>query len=70
MSGGQPKIETLSGFVNRVSRIREEWGIDKDKELWFRGEGEKHEKSILRPALYRPQKGHQHDEGTFRAVRH
>src|SRR5260370_2376248 len=56
MSDDQPKIETLGGFVNRVSRIREEWGIDIHKELWFRGEGEKHEKSILRPALYRPQK--------------
>ena len=56
MSNDQPKIETLGGFVNRVSRIREEWGIDTHKELWFRGEGEKHEKSILRPALYRPQK--------------
>jgi hypothetical protein len=52
----QPKIETLGGFVNRVSEIREKWGIDNHKELWFRGEGEKHEKSILRPALYRPQK--------------
>ncbi len=43
MSDDQPKIETLGGFVNRVSQIREEWGIDKHKELWFRGEGEKHE---------------------------
>jgi hypothetical protein len=56
MSNDQPKIETLGGFVNRVSRIREEWGIDRQKELWFRGEGEKHEKSILRPALYVPKR--------------
>jgi hypothetical protein len=39
----QPKIETLGGFVNRVSEIREKWGIDNHKELWFPGEGEKHE---------------------------
>jgi hypothetical protein len=32
-------------------------GIGEHKELWFRGEGEKHERSILRPALYRPPKG-------------
>jgi hypothetical protein len=56
MSEDQPKIETLGDFVNRVSQIRDRWGIEKHKELWFRGEGEKHEKSILRPALYRPPK--------------
>jgi hypothetical protein len=50
------EVKCLSAFVARVRAIREEWGIDKHKELWFRGEGEKHEKSILRPALYRPQK--------------
>jgi hypothetical protein len=31
-------------------------GHRQHKELWFRGQGEKYEKSILRPALYRPQK--------------
>jgi len=35
MSEDQPKIETLGAFVNRVSEIREEWGIDENKELWF-----------------------------------
>jgi len=57
MSEDQPKITTLGRFVDRVSQIRKEWGIDEQKELWFRGEGEKHERSILRPALYRPPKG-------------
>src|ERR1700732_440533 len=50
------EVKCLSAFVARVRAIREEWGIDKHKELWFRGEGEKHEQSILRSALYRTQK--------------
>ena len=53
------KVKCLSGFVARVRHIREEWRIDEHKELWFRGEGEKHQESILRPGLYRPPKsGH------------
>jgi hypothetical protein len=57
MSGDQPKIATLGSFIDRVSQILKEWGIDEQKELWFRGEGEKYERSILRPALYPPPKG-------------
>ena len=30
------------------------WNAPADKELWFRGEGKKYEKSLLRPKLYRP----------------
>jgi len=50
------KVKCLSGFVARVRHIREEWRIDEHKELWFRGEGEKHQESILRPGLYRPRR--------------
>jgi FRG domain len=57
MSDHQPEIETVGGFVDRVSQIREAWGIEKHKELWFRGEGEEHKESILSPALYRPPRG-------------
>jgi hypothetical protein len=52
------KINYLSAFVKRVREIRyEEWRVPDHQELWFRGEGEKHETSPLRPNLYRPPMG-------------
>jgi FRG domain len=51
------KITSLGEFVCRVGEIREDWRVDTHKELWFRGEGQKHEKSLLRPQLYRPPNG-------------
>jgi hypothetical protein len=56
MLGDQAKIATLGSFIDRVRQIRKEWGVDEQKELWFRGEGEEHKNSILRPALYRPRR--------------
>jgi hypothetical protein len=56
MAEDQP-VATLSRFIDRVSSIRKTWQIEEHKELWFRGEGEEHTRSILRPALYRPQRG-------------
>jgi hypothetical protein len=49
-------IQSLSRFVERVSKIRERWRVEDHKELWFRGEGEEYKNSFLRPALYRPPK--------------
>lgn len=51
------KVKYLSEFIDRVRDIRKDWRVLDHKELWFRGEGEKHEKSLLRPNLYRPPKG-------------
>ena len=51
------KVTSLGEFVCRVGEIREDWRVDAHKELWFRGEGQKHEKSLLRPQLYRPPNG-------------
>jgi hypothetical protein len=50
-------VKSLDDFVARVHEIRKEWDIREHKELWFRGEGEEHQDSILRPALYRPPNG-------------
>ena len=48
------KVTSLREFVEHVRRIRQLWTAPADKELWFRGEGKKYEKSLLRPKLYRP----------------
>ena len=48
------KVTSLREFVERVRRFRQLWNAPADKELWFRGEGKKYEKSFLRPKLYRP----------------
>jgi hypothetical protein len=50
------KIKTLSDFVARVHAIRQDWRVPQHKELWFRGEGKKHE-TLLRPKLYRASEG-------------
>lgn len=53
------KITTLGGFLDYV---RDEcrgwwWRLADDKELWFRGESQDHQNTLLRPELYRPRKG-------------
>jgi hypothetical protein len=48
-------ISKLGDFVDRVSELRDQWGIEDKKELWFRGESKKRETS-LQPTLYRPKK--------------
>jgi len=45
------KVTSLREFVERVRRFRQLWNAPADKELWFRGEGKKYEKSLLRPKL-------------------
>ena len=50
-------VQNLSGFMNAVRNVRAKWGVAEHVDLWFRGEGQKHETSILRPALYRPPRG-------------
>jgi hypothetical protein len=49
------KVTSLSQFIEDVRKIRQFWNVPAHKELWFRGEGKKHE-TILRPKLYRPPK--------------
>ena len=50
-------VNSLGTFLDGVREIREDWRILDHKELWFRGEGERHDESVLRPNLYRPPKG-------------
>ena len=45
---------SLGEFINRVSELRQWWGLPKHKELWFRGESKDYGETILRPELYRP----------------
>jgi hypothetical protein len=47
-------IDSLGKFIQRVSEIRQSWGLPKHKELWFRGESKDYGETILRPELYRP----------------
>lgn len=47
------KVQSLSDFMARVTQLRESWGTPGHKELWFRGETQKH-LTCLRPRLYRP----------------
>ena len=50
------KVTSLSGYVERVREYRQFWRRPEHKELWFRGEEQKHETFLL-PKLYRPVKG-------------
>ncbi len=49
------KITSLSGFIDRVGKLRKDWEQPAHKELWFRGESERYE-TCLRPELYRPKR--------------
>jgi len=55
MSMSQDKVDDLGTFIQRVSEIRQSWGLAKHKELWFRGESKDYGETILRPELYRPE---------------
>jgi hypothetical protein len=49
------KVISLGRFLDYVRDVRENvWRLDDDKELWFRGESEDHDSTLLRPELYRP----------------
>lgn len=48
------KVRKLGDFVDHVRRIRNDWRVQEDKELWFRGEKCDYGDTRLRPILYRP----------------
>jgi hypothetical protein len=51
------KISSLGDFLNYVRDVRDNlWRLDDEKELWFRGESQDYENTLLRPELYRPRK--------------
>ena len=39
-------VNSLGTFLDGVREIREDWRIPDHKELWFRGEAKRHEKSL------------------------
>jgi len=45
-------VKSLSEFVEAVRRLRKSWRVAEARELWFRGESEKHA-TPLRPKLLR-----------------
>lgn len=51
------KVKSLGDFVQRVAGWRRHWRVPDHKEMWFRGEGKRHEGTLLRPELYRPRSG-------------
>jgi hypothetical protein len=51
------KVTTLGSFLDYVHELREHvWRLGDKKELWFRGESQDHQDTLLRPELYRPRK--------------
>src|SRR5271157_1699652 len=54
MPTSEEPVNSLGEFTDRVSKIRQSWGLAKHKELWFRGESKDYGDTILRPELYRP----------------
>jgi len=50
-------VDCLGRFIDRVSAIRESWGLARHKELWFRVESKDYGETTLRPELYRPARG-------------
>jgi len=50
------KVCSLGEFTEQVRRIRADWTLSDDKELWFRGEKRDYGDTRLRPLLYRPPK--------------
>jgi hypothetical protein len=51
-------VQSLSGFMECVQRLRDNWPRHEHKELWFRGESLAHQRegTFLHPVLYRPRK--------------
>ncbi len=54
MAGIYATVKSLGDLIDKVSKLREIWGLPKHKELWFRGESKDYKDTILRPELYRP----------------
>lgn len=55
-------LVSLGKVIDRVSELRDMWGLAKHKELWFRGESRDYKETILRPELYRPAAGRNPDD--------
>jgi hypothetical protein len=53
MTQSSRKVTTLGEFLNEIAVLRELWKKGKIEELWFRGESSRHERTTLRPVLYR-----------------
>lgn len=49
-------IESVADLLHKVTKFRERWGVDEDKELWFRGEEQDFGETKLTPKLFRPKK--------------
>lgn len=47
-------VRSADKLLATVRQIRHEWSVTEHKELWFRAEDERHEKTRLQPKLYRP----------------
>ncbi len=50
-------MHSASELLAAVRRIRKDWDLPEDEELWFRAEDAKHVDTKLQPKLYRPAKG-------------
>lgn len=48
---------SVADYLGFVHKIRDDWGLPKHKELWFRGEDGMFRETRLRPKLYRPLRG-------------
>ena len=56
-------VKNLGEYIQAVKALRDFWGLEQHKEIWFRGEQEKHTATRLRPQLYRPHRGASSSEG-------
>ena len=50
------KVRSLGGFTEQVCKVRNDWSMPDDKELWFRGEKRDYGETRPWPILYRPPK--------------
>ena len=46
---------SVGAFIDKISEVRDTWGVKPSKELWFRGEKRDYGETKLRPGLYRPE---------------
>lgn len=48
------KVNSSHKLLEITRRIRSEWKVEEDKELWFRAEDDRHIATRLQPKLFRP----------------
>ena len=53
MTPGPTRVGTIGDFLSAVTVLQQSWKKDKIEELWFRGESARHDRTTLRPTLYR-----------------